>query len=712
MYRSTEYNTSMDTGTSLDRLHNDFWDMLITCGGAGLIFYIAVTFAAVAYCCSRLGIIGTRRSQTAFWAIFVGAGVATSIALVKWQGLGFLGLGPRLGTCLGLIAFLVWVSGCGKFDLPETTTVPRWLLIAGLLSAIIAHLVEISFSFVFETSLFHFWIYIGLMFAIGRLDSSSSTNEGERTVSRIGPTSDIERQPALKSSIKPQTTTSQNRAIPRLFEWLKSNSHQVTGGLLIAVMFSDLGMVLLQKTGTSSAIRTIVDGLTRLPAAGNAFTVFILLGIGLIGLITALLWTNEGETEGTHKKAAHGLYPLFLTSIVVALIYWLVLARHKASMVSYLDVRVENLDQFLRGRMFIVYFHYVFMLAAILLIGFSLMRRSRTTEHAKNRWPNALGYSLAALIVLAGGLVIFQVNLRWSVVGLVEKFASEEFFQRKENWSVAVALHERAIRMMPKLGDAYAGLGKLLMDQAVAAQDWTEKDALFERSRQVLENGDKLRPLEPAFGARLANLYLKWGLAASAQEKKSALGQKAMALYEEAISRDPGNFGMWNNMAYTALSLLGSPDQAHKYVSRSIELHPNAHTSYGLAGDIFLQEAMGSKQRPRQKDLFRSALTNYQTALHLVGTNSTDVQYKYSVAIGKCFFNVGDLPQAVAAYLDAANLSPADERWRNEEILARLHADLKQKTNALAHLRRALELAPPAKNADLMKLQGTILALP
>lgn len=61
---------------------------------------------------------------------------------------------------------------------------------------------------------------------------------------------------------------------------------------------------------------------------------------------------------------------------------------------------------------------------------------------------------------------------------------------------------------------------------------------------------------------------------------------------------------------------------------------------------------------------------------------------------------------------NALEISPPAERWTNEEMLGRLYIDLKDKTNSLFHLGRALELAPPEQRTHLLNLQRMGANLP
>ena len=152
-YRSRDYNLLMDDAVFLDRFHNDFWEKLLALGTLGLTASLALNLLAL-YCgCQWLGLFHSSRHQLALGAHFLGGGIFGSVALVFWQGAGFLGAGFSLGTILGFMAFLMWSSWHRKVR-PGARAVPvgRALLIIALISGLCAHLTDINFSFPTDTT--------------------------------------------------------------------------------------------------------------------------------------------------------------------------------------------------------------------------------------------------------------------------------------------------------------------------------------------------------------------------------------------------------------------------------------------------------------------------------------------------------------------------------------------------------------------------------
>lgn len=711
LYRSRDYNLAMAEVAFLDRFHNDFWDTLITTGALGTIAYLALTMLVVYYGCKWLGLISSRGQYAVFWWLYLGGGLSGSLGLISWQGVGFLGVGLRLGSLMGLTAFLIWASRRGGFD-SQMRAVPigQALTLIGLFSGVLAHLTEIGFSFTIETTLFYFWMHLALMLGIGhRLPATkpkviASGPVGESGLSRLANhSSHFEKAEPIVPFGSGQIAYS--------VSWQCSNwCSEIAGGLLVALVLANLGFMLIRSSETTSTIRTIMDALTRLPGNNNAFTWSLLWSLVAIVTLSAFTLTNESPERPPSRIRLHSFGLTILIAGAIALTYWFVLARHTALMALPSEATLATLDQFIRDHTFVIHFHYGFTLLLILLLaGFVSDGLSGGTDSPGRSFRFA-GWT-GAVIALASISTICSTNLKWSKVGVVDNLAGY-FITRAEQWPMVAALSEAAINAVPAADNHHLTLGKAFIELAAVIKDPDEKRVLFLKAATALEAGLRLRPLNPAFLIEHGNLYLKWALGEQAIERRTSLGKKALTFYQLAAALDPGDFDLWNKRAYVEMVLLGSLDEAHQSMQRSVDLYPNWHKTSCLLGDVLSQKGLHSTNSGVQAAFFRAAATNYHHAYELAGTNSdvTSFRYLYASSLGKSHVRLREWSQAVAAYRLALPVCPPAERWRNEETLARLFADLKDKTNATEHLRRALEVAPADQRAGLIALRNKILA--
>src|SRR5581483_3006838 len=150
--------------------HDLVWDLWFSLGAAGLItflFGIVVLF----YCaCERLGFANVKASRVAFAATILSTVTGVTFAAVLFFGPGFFGA----GLLIGLVAsFLIW-AGIATFlspPKPKPFSIVD-LLILALVAAIVGHLVDMAFAFQTAATGMLFWLYLGLVFALLRIDEA------------------------------------------------------------------------------------------------------------------------------------------------------------------------------------------------------------------------------------------------------------------------------------------------------------------------------------------------------------------------------------------------------------------------------------------------------------------------------------------------------------------------------------------------------------
>lgn len=286
-----------------------------------------------------------------------------------------------------------------------------------------------------------------------------------------------------------------------------------------------------------------------------------------------------------------------------------------------------------------------------------------------------------------------------------------ETFKAKGEWLLMAAASEAAIKSVPAGANQYVALSVALREQAAVAKSPSERDKFYREADRVLEKGGRIRPLATHFPGYRGDLYTDWAEAESEPGKRAMLAAQAIRFYQQAAVLDPGNFDLFNRLAYVELAVRKAPGEARRWLERALELCPISHKAYGLLGDASFHQALALAETNTTRTIhFQTAATNYLLALKLVRTNRVE-GYRYALALGKSSVQLRDLPQAIGAYRAARSRCPPAERWLQEERLARLYADLKDRTNAVAHVRQALDLAPAEKRSALITLREQILGL-
>jgi tetratricopeptide (TPR) repeat protein/O-antigen ligase len=160
---------SLKPDETFDRSHNETLDTLATTGFIGLAAYLLL-FGSLFYCSLKyLGLIRSSRQRSMFVLLCLVGGSAGG--LLPWLLEGkwrFAGVGIPAGMLLALAIYLMttFEIQSSKSKIQSPTSNSQLLLIA-LLSAIVAHFIEIQFGIAVVVTRTYFWIYAALTIAVG-----------------------------------------------------------------------------------------------------------------------------------------------------------------------------------------------------------------------------------------------------------------------------------------------------------------------------------------------------------------------------------------------------------------------------------------------------------------------------------------------------------------------------------------------------------------
>ena len=119
-----------------------------------------------------LGVLTSNRDRNLLIGFWIGFGFLVAILFNNALGSEYLGVAFPFGSILGLILYLIYFALFGESPEDAASKRPfatnRMLMVA-LVSAILAHYVEIHFGIAIASSRTHFFLYVGLMLVIGHL---------------------------------------------------------------------------------------------------------------------------------------------------------------------------------------------------------------------------------------------------------------------------------------------------------------------------------------------------------------------------------------------------------------------------------------------------------------------------------------------------------------------------------------------------------------
>ena len=171
---------------SPDRSHNETFDALVRTGLVGLLAQFFLYGSVFYYALRWLGLMQGRGRRNLFLALLIGGAVlGVIIPWVTDHSLRLVGLGLPVGLIGGMIIYVTLdllfssVEGESEGRTPAArsegqrgpvgalTGGRRQLLILALLSAIVAHFVEVHFGIAIASTLTHFWTLAALLVVVG-----------------------------------------------------------------------------------------------------------------------------------------------------------------------------------------------------------------------------------------------------------------------------------------------------------------------------------------------------------------------------------------------------------------------------------------------------------------------------------------------------------------------------------------------------------------
>ncbi|MFQ5812355.1 MAG: tetratricopeptide repeat protein [Anaerolineae bacterium] len=599
---------------SPDRSHNETFDALVITGLVGFVAYILLFGSVFYYGYRWLGLIEDSRQRNVFIGLFLGAGLAAALLLWRWKGAAFVGVGLPLGIALGLAGYLVVSAvvfysraeeqgsreagkqGSTGANLQPPTSNFQFLLIA-LVSALLAHFVEINLGIAIAATRTYFWVYAALMVAAGYY---SATAEAVVPV-------EVTKQPRRKRRRRSRRSRAQVASEPQ-----GRGASVITYSLLVGLILVTMGY-------------DYITPQFDIAARGYSLLWLLILTWLLGGAITVAL------TRRDNWPLAPLLYSLI--SLGSFLIFFIVRTRqmHTGITVASVDDLLKQAGAVANG----LVLYYVFVLLLLLSMAGALLRgRSLPASF----WRRRYGW-LYPLLVVGVAALVFTTNLSVIKADIVYKHAKSYAGQ----WDASIALYQQAVKLAPNEDYYYLFLGSAYLEKAKDVSDAAERVALFEESRKVLERARQLNPLNTDHSANLARLHRTWGQIASDPDQRAEKLGEALEYYRQATNLSPQNaqlFNEWGQVYY----IIGDQEKTLEKYQHSLSLDQEYDQTYLLLGDLYLKE----------KELDKAA-DAYSRALEL---NPKIVQAHSS--LGYIYSQQGKLQEAVEENLEVLKLAPND----------------------------------------------------
>jgi len=570
----------------------------------------------------------------------------------------FFGLAIPIGIVGGMVLYLIvygfsdWRSDYGS-STPESGTTglhPRFVLLMGLLSAMVAHFVEVNFGIAIAATRTTFWCYAGLLVVTG-----------------LELVREREEQPA---------NARQGRGVTRLPRWLRPTLlTSILGGFIIGTLSFDF---VTNAERLTRPAEIVWRALTVLPAQGNRISYGALMIFAFTWVMSAVLFLSQMAKRGVFRErkddwlVATALYGL--VSLAIGFGFALLLAGRHASVVRAQPGSVEDILR-LSGRVAsVLNLYYGFILFTLILGGAVLLLG------AGSDWKPVGQVSVMALIglgLLAGAAAVVT-NLQPIRADIIYKQAGP--YEREDQWTLAIQHYRRALDLAPREDFYHLYLGRAYLEYAKTLDDPNLRRTILGKTEETLHDAREVNPLNTDHSANLARMYRTWAQMTTDAETRQEMVGRSLESYAVATRLSPQNALLWNEWGALHLSL-GQFEAAQEKISHSLEIDPEFDQTWTLQADLYANQ-----------DMITDAIAAYQTSLELAPK-----QPEVWIRLGDMYRQQDALEQAVDAYEEALDLRPGNvQGWR---VLGSLYGQLGQLGQAIQALHQALNLAPEARDA-------------
>ena len=666
--------------SSPDRSHNETFDSLVTTGLIGLLAELFF-FASIFYFVLRwLGLMRIRAHTYIFGGFLIAGGIlglAVPIALSRPE---FLGVGIPVGFIIAFILFATWATISQKrIDDMGGASGERQLFLIAILSAVVAHFIEIQFGISIGATREYFWTLAALLVVVGTRWEAFSAPESV-------PAPEVPKAQTQRSRRK-KRKKHQRVPVPRLsFEapwWVPTTVFSLLSSFVLVTVIYDFTS---NNRKVTSAWKVFYNSFTTKlvndkPAFGLGIFWLMVFTWVVLGVFSVV--DGKKEAEGKGSLLSHVSLYVLLTAFL-SLTFGLIHAARITALISFHPATLESLTQ-LAGLVVTHTVNDYFAALLIALFAISVILWWRVKDSLP-KWSNLGVVSPLAGAVLLLLALILAVKTNLALIQADEIYKVAQSYENANHPLEASELYRIAIDRSGGIVDMYyLFLGRTRIEQAKAAKTPQERERYLREAEEALLKARKLNPLNTDHTANLARLYNTKAQLEKDPAKRKAYLERALQYYKEATMLSPHTSYLFNEMAAVYISM-GDYKDAIATLERSAKIEPGFDQTYLLLGEVYVREKKWDK-----------AVEAYQKAIEI---NPTADAY---TALGYAYSKLGRIDDSLRANEKALEYAP-----HNVAVLRNLAILYKVKKNydkALFYAQEALKYAP---EKDKPKIQGLI----
>jgi hypothetical protein len=582
--------------------------------------------------------------------LLAGGAIIATVVVSLTIGLHFFGLAIPIGIVGGLFLYLI-VWGFSEWESTEDVKLhPRFVLLMGLLSAMVAHFVEINFGIAIAATRTAFWCYAGLLVVTGTGLIQDHEAEEVELAARRG-----------------------RKSLPR---WLRPTlATSIIGGFIIGTLSFDF---VTNAERLTQPAEIVWRALTVLPAQGSRPSYGALMIFAFTWVMSGVLFIAQMAKRGVFEErnddwaVATSLYAL--VSLAVGFGFALMLAGRHASVVRARPQTVEGFLELAGQVAGVLTLYYGFILFALIAGGLVLLLGTPGDLKPIGQ------LSLIALLVmfLLAGAVAIVTNLHPIRADIIYKQADP--WERQGQWPVAIQHYGQAIDLAPREDFYYLYLGRAYLEYAKTLEEPAVQRTILGRTDETLLEAREVNPLNTDHSANLARMYRTWAQLATDAETRQEMTQRSAENYAVATRLSPQNAILWNEWGLLYL-VAGQFDKAQEKISHSLAIDPDFDQTWTIQADLYANQ-----------DMITDALEAYTRALE-INPKQTDVWLR----VGDIQRQQQEFEEAAEAYEQALELRPRNVQvWR---VLGSVYAQIGQPEKGIEALNRGLELGPEQEDS-------------
>ncbi len=659
---------------SPDRSHNETLDSLVNTGLAGFAAYFWL-FGSLFYFGLRwLGFLPADWRRTLFFILLPLGAIAAVAVVISTVGPHFFGLALPIGMVGGLLLYLLaysfslyWAAG----DAPRPPS--DAILLAGLLGAFVAHLVEINFGIAIASTRTTFWALAGVFVLVGMQWIGEEGKQPSPAPSQLPPAVQSRRKKKRRRTAPDRPLPPPSRRVPVWF-W-PSLGAALVGALILGTLIYDFTN---NVERLQDPLQIFWRSLTviAIPADRPRVSLGILMVLGMSWLSIGLLMTSQmirqGILQRSEEKWGAGLVTLSI-SLLAGVLFGLGLAGRHAHIAQTQIQTITDalaLAEYVAGQ---INAYYLFLFVVILAGGLALAGERPFPA----KWGSLPGVSAAFVFLLLASVAAYGLNLRPIQADIIYKQADP--WERQGQWAVAVRHYQRSAELAPREDFYYLYMGRAYLEYASSLEDPVQQDLVMRETERVLLKAQALNPLNTDHSANLARMYRRWASLPAGQQQAQTLAQLSSRYYEIATSLSPNNAILWNEWATLYHYELRDEEAFQRTIAHSLELDPEFEQTWLVVGD----------SRVEAGDL-EGAAEAYSRALEILPT-----QPRVWNALGRVYLQLGRSAEAAEALVQALEQDPySSEAWDVHRLLAIAYYQLGLPDQALMEAQIALQMAP------------------